>query len=169
MMRAKKANQQKENLVREPQPFIAARVGDIDQMRRYLSENPGLITKVRHPSGWSLLHRAAEEGQTDVCQILIEHGADVNARTIWGWFTPLHLSLANGWKETAVFLHHCGADHTKLSKCGRDPMEYAKHRGFKDLASEFKFILIYENELVKTQNKNDTQEGNLIGGGHFSP
>jgi ankyrin repeat protein len=55
-------------------------------------------------TGWSLLHRAAETGQTDICQILIEQGANVNSKTIRGWFSPLHLALSAGYIETAKLL-----------------------------------------------------------------
>ncbi len=84
-------------------PFKAVRIGDANLLRKLLVENESL-TKARW-SGWSLLHRAAETGQTAICELLIvEFGADINARSVRGWHTPLHLSLANGHRETALLL-----------------------------------------------------------------
>lgn len=54
-------------------------------------------------SGFSLLHRAAGLGNTDMCSLLVQFGANVNQRSTFGWYTPLHLALANGWEETAFF------------------------------------------------------------------
>jgi ankyrin repeat protein len=84
-------------------PFRAAHVGDVDLLRRLLDRDGG-INKTRW-SGWTLLHRAAESGQTEVCEVLLkDYGADVNARSTRGWHTPLHLSLANGFLETSLLL-----------------------------------------------------------------
>ena len=55
-------------------------------------------------TGWTLLHRAAETGQSDICRLLLQRGADVNARTTRGWHTPLHLSLSSGYLETSLLL-----------------------------------------------------------------
>ena len=87
----------------KPDPFRAAHLGDVELLRKLLDRDCD-VTKTRW-SGWSLLHRAAEHGQTEVCEMLIkEFGADVNARSVRGWHTPLHLSLANGYRETSMLL-----------------------------------------------------------------
>ena len=52
-------------------------------------------------------------------------------------YTPLHLALANGWKETAMSLVHSGANGSKKSKDNFTPSEYARSRGFKELANAF--------------------------------
>ncbi|CAN0036475.1 unnamed protein product, partial [Choristocarpus tenellus] len=43
-------------------------------------------------SGVSPLHRAAQMNGCETARILIKAGASVNARTAWGWYTPLHLA-----------------------------------------------------------------------------
>jgi hypothetical protein len=84
-------------------PFRAAHVGDVNLLRHLLDRDGGM-NKTRW-SGWSLLHRAAESGQTEICEVLLkEYGADVNVRSTRGWHTPLHLSLANGFLETSLLL-----------------------------------------------------------------
>ena len=92
-------------------------------------------------SGFQLLHRAAACGQTDMCEILLDQGADVNARTVRGWYTPFHLALANGWTDTAMFLIQRGADRWKHSKSKEDPYEYAAKRGFRKVAEDFRSLV----------------------------
>ena len=134
--------------------FSAIREGNRHLLEEYISTDPKLVKLVKFPAGWSLLHRAAEEGQTDICQVLYENGANINLRTTWGWFTPLHLALSNGWIDTAWFLYSVGADSNMRSKCKRTPVEYATFRGFQELANEFHFKLLYEKELeISNQNK----------------
>lgn len=89
-------------------------------------------------SGFTLLHRAATEGQTDVCDLLITHGARINQRSVWGWYTPLHLALANGYEDTAKYLIEKGANVRALSKYREDCCDYAVKRGYKELAAEFR-------------------------------
>jgi len=72
-------------------PFKAIKDGDIPLLANIMRQPSFNINITRYPSGWTLLHRAAEIGQTDICEILIEHGAKINQRTTWGWFTPLAL------------------------------------------------------------------------------
>jgi len=133
--------------VKAPEPYVAIREGNLQLLCALLDADPSLMTKVRPPAGWSLLHRAAEEGQTDVCQVLLQRGANVNQRTTWGWYTPMHLALANGWKDTALFLFHGGGDVTATCKGGKDVMQYAISRGYEQVAREFYFVLQHEAEV----------------------
>ena len=108
-------------------------------------------------SGWTMLHRAAEEGQTDICQLLIESGAKINARTTWGWHTPLHLALSNGWKETALLLHEYGCDVNCRNKELKDPMQYGKDKGHKQVTEEFHYLILLKGEIrlneLRLENK----------------
>ena len=85
-------------------PFKAIKDSDIPLLANIMRQSSFNINVTRYPSGWTLLHRAAEVGNTDICEILIEHGAKVNQRTTWGWYTPLALALSNGYIETAKSL-----------------------------------------------------------------
>lgn len=45
--------------------------------------------------GWSPLHKAAEAGNEKIAEILLENGADVDARNHLG-NTPLYIAAING-------------------------------------------------------------------------
>lgn len=55
------------------------------------------------------MHNASSYGHYDVCETLIMHGADVNARDDWH-FTPLHEAAAKGKVEVCSLLIRCGAN-----------------------------------------------------------
>ena len=88
-------------------------------------------------SGWTLLHRAAELGNIEICKILIEGGADINIRSVWGWYTPLHLALGNGWLECALFLWERGAKNQLVNKNKLVPTAYGIQRGYVVASREF--------------------------------
>jgi ankyrin repeat protein len=140
--------------------FKAIREGNIDLIIKLIGNPDCVIDKTRW-SGWTMLHRAAEEGQTKICQLLIESGAKINARTTWGWFTPLHLAFSNGWKDTVMFLYENGADITALSKCRKDPLQYGTYKGFHEISDEFRWFLtlkdVKANEfLLASAKKNES-------------
>jgi ankyrin repeat protein len=116
--------------------YQAVKDGDIRILRRIIEQESYGINSTRW-SGWSLLHRAAETGKTEICKLLLEKGALINIRTTWGWHTPLHLALSNGWSETALYLVSQGADQSLKNKYKLTPTAYAQHRGFHATVREF--------------------------------
>ena len=120
--------------------FTVVKEGNLDVLERMLAQQDFNVNVTRW-SGFSLLHRAAIEGQTDVCDMLLKAGARVNQRTVWGWYTPLHLALANGYEDTAKFLIEQGANVRAKSKDKEDCCDYAQRRGFKELAASFRLRL----------------------------
>jgi ankyrin repeat protein len=88
-------------------------------------------------SGWALLHRAAELGNIEICKILLDAGADINIRSTWGWHTPLHLALGNGWLECALFLWQNGASIKIQNKSKLVPVSYGLQRGYGIANREF--------------------------------
>ncbi len=122
-------------------PFKVVSDGELSTLLKLLNDpvNPVSVTKSRW-SGFTLLHRAASQGNTDIVQVLLERGARINERTVWGWHTPLHLALSNGWDETAKFLINAGADIHAKNKDGDDMCDYAVKRGYKILGNEFRVI-----------------------------
>ena len=71
------------------------------------------------------LASASAAGQYEIARVLIEHGADVNARAT-NDFTPLHESAASGKMEfTRLLLEH-GADVKARTSDGKTPLDYAR-------------------------------------------
>ena len=54
--------------------------GDFDALKRVLEKNPDLIN-VRDVNGWTPLHEAIRQGDPTLVQLLLDRGAEVNART----------------------------------------------------------------------------------------
>mmetsp|Transcript_34615 Transcript_34615/g.35299 ORF Transcript_34615/g.35299 Transcript_34615/m.35299 type:complete len:176 (+) Transcript_34615:191-718(+) len=88
-------------------------------------------------SGWTLLHRAAENGHSHICEILIDKGAHIDERSGWGWLTPLHLALSNGFVDTALLLFSNGANPDLTNKYKETPVDFARRKGLNDVALEF--------------------------------
>ena len=55
-------------------------VGDFDKVKETLDLHQHLIN-VRDENGWSALHEAIRTGATDIVKLLVDRGAEVNART----------------------------------------------------------------------------------------
>lgn len=99
------------NELAETQAHRAAKVGDVDAIRAILERGENGSFLIQDEKGWQPLHEAARGGFTEIAEILIEYGADVNARSHNGrGVTPLWLVVK-----------HYGEDHvlTKLlENCG---------------------------------------------------
>jgi ankyrin repeat protein len=67
-------------------------------------------TRIKNTIGETPLHLAAETGQKGVAELLLMHGADVNAKNTDG-LTPLHLAARGGYKKVIELLHqHAGRE-----------------------------------------------------------
>jgi len=83
------------------------------------------------------MHWAAGGDHKKMVELLIDKGADVNARDEAGW-TPLHYAAFNGHKDVAELLIAKGADVNAKNDYGETPLHIAKHNDHKDLAELLK-------------------------------
>jgi ankyrin repeat protein/uncharacterized glyoxalase superfamily protein PhnB len=93
--------------------FDACTRGDADALRRLLAADGRLAraTDSRERfAGWTGLHSAARSGSVDAVRVLLEHGADPNAREAGDHTTPLHWAAAFGHPGIAHALVDAGAD-----------------------------------------------------------
>ena len=69
------------------------------------------------------LHDAAAYGHTEVAELLLAKGADVNAKADGqGGATPLLAAAFNGWRDTAELLLAKGADINAKDLHGSTPL-----------------------------------------------
>jgi ankyrin repeat protein len=81
--------------------------------------------------GWmtgTALHSAVSRKRADVVRILLEAGADPNARQSAGW-TALHSSAAHADPESVDLLLAAGADPAATNDEGRSVMDLAEESG----------------------------------------
>jgi ankyrin repeat protein len=83
------------------------------------------------------LHAAIAGSHKEIVQLLLEHKADVNIRSrgaIRAGYTALHIAAGKGEKDIALMLLDYGADLSARNDNGFTPIEYAKQKGFTELA-----------------------------------
>ena len=108
----------------------AAKAGNIADVQALLEAYPTLIA-ARDSDGSTPLHCASWKGHPEVAALLLDHGADVNAKNQndhWG-DTPLHAAAHGNQKAVAEILIARGADIHALNQAGNTPLkETAFHK-----------------------------------------
>ena len=96
-----------------------------------------------HGRGWMTgtpLNSAAAGRHADVARLLLEHGADPNARQGSGW-TPLHSAAHNGDPDTVVLLLAHGADPAATNDDGATGLSMAEQSGNEDAIAHIRGAL----------------------------
>ncbi|NLX58749.1 MAG: hypothetical protein GXY74_06640 [Phycisphaerae bacterium] len=78
------------------------------------------------PSGWSHLHQAARSGNLSAVKFLIEHGADVNVSSPYGF--PIYQAAKTPCEDVVRYMIEAGAD-LRPGCDGRSPHDMAIERG----------------------------------------
>jgi ankyrin repeat protein len=102
----------------------ASKKGDAARVAELLQSDASLA-QARDEEGSTPLHHAAWKGQAEVAALLLDAGADVNAKnenTHWGG-TPLHAAAHGNQRAVAELLIARGADLQARSGNGRTPLE----------------------------------------------
>jgi ankyrin repeat protein len=111
----------------------ACGVGDTHDMARQLARDPRLATTWT-TFGWSALHLAAFSGVPAAVQLLLDHGAPIEARARSKFKnTPLQAALLAGQLATAQLLLERGADPLVRQAHGVAPLHEAAVMGRRDL------------------------------------
>jgi ankyrin repeat protein len=78
------------------------------------------------------LHVAAKKGCLQACELLVRHGAEINAQTREGT-TALHLAARAGHAEVVLLLLKYLANHTLQDAQGHTATHYAQQAGHLDI------------------------------------
>ena len=85
----------------------------------------GISADLEDSAGYTSLHYAARGGHCEICKVLLENGANVNAVTRCGHATPLHRSSMQGNKRVVELLLKFGADPNIRDSDGYTPLHRA--------------------------------------------
>ncbi len=140
--------------------LLAVRAGNGERMQTLLDLDAALV-EVREewsefdgryydgPShGWTPLHRVAWQGDAALANMLLAHGAHVNASTQSGW-TPMHLAAQMGHEHMAQTLLAHGADPHAAMTNGLTPLHCAAIRGHAEVAV---ILLAHGADAAKRSN-----------------
>ena len=113
---------------------LAAFFGQEAVARLLLQHRADVQPASRNPMQVAPLHAAAAGHNLPIVRLLLEHGAQPNARQQKG-YTPLHSAANNGDKAMVEVLLAHGADRTLANDDGRTPAQIARDNGHTDVAA----------------------------------
>src|SRR5690349_13193365 len=93
--------------------FAACERGDVARARELIASDPSLVRAAdpgQPHGGWTALHTAARRGQLEIVRLLLEQGADPNAREAGDNTYPLHWAAAAGYAGVVRALLDAGGD-----------------------------------------------------------
>ncbi len=109
--------------------FEAAAMGAEARLTKLLARDPGLV-HAYSGDGWTALHLAAFFGHLAAVRLLLEAGADTEARAHNRQDNmPLHAATALGRRDVAEALVHSGADLDARNAEGMTPLHMAAYAG----------------------------------------
>ena len=112
---------------------LAAHYGHAAIVELLLHNNAPVDLRSTNALENTALHAALAGRQTRVAKILLEAGADANAKQHGGW-TPLHSAAASGDREAIDLLLARGAKTQVANDAGVTPAAFARERGKPEVA-----------------------------------
>jgi len=109
---------------------LASEVGHVGVIEVLLGHHVNV--KARDMNGLTALHIASSGEQPEAARVLLEHGADANAKSTKGR-TPLSYAIYEGVASVLVLLEY-GADTNAKDSDNRTQLHQALERGYTDIA-----------------------------------
>ncbi len=107
--------------------YAAAGLNDVTRVLELLSTNPAMAREIG-VYGMTPLHWACRAGSVECAKLLLDHGAEVDARNK-AHRTPLHLAAESGRSDSVKLLTQAGADLDAQDRKGRTPLHRATYEG----------------------------------------
>lgn len=114
----------------------------------------GASVDAEDSAGYKPLHYAVRNARQHVCETLLSHGADVNARTRCGLATPLHRAASHGRVEIVELLLRHGADANLTDADGNTALNRALVAGAPAVCK----LLMPRTDLTVVNNHGDSAE-----------
>ena len=125
--------------------------GDIAVVKALLESDPGLITAVDE-DGWTLLHEAAYGGHSDLVELLLSKGADINAATAKG-VNALGIAGERGHTEIVRILLKAGMSPLGIDQASGNNLLHAAAQ-----CSDTAFVALALNAGVPVNSVNSIGE-----------
>jgi ankyrin repeat protein len=116
----------------QPDLWVAAGLGRMTALRKMLADDPKRVSAAHPLSGDTPLHAAAWHDQIPTAALLLEAGANVEAKNGVG-HTPLGVAVMRGHRETTEMLLRRGADPDQPAAVGGNLVHLAVSNGRHDL------------------------------------
>jgi len=115
---------------------LAIHLGRIDNIKTMLQKDPSLANWRQRPgSRWTPLTLAAKLGKEDIAMLLIENGADVNAKGGYYNVEPLFYAVKYGFTDILRLLISHGADVNVDAGNGQTPLNWAELQGHQQVVA----------------------------------
>jgi ankyrin repeat protein len=114
----------------------AVRRGQADTVAMLL--DMGVPINARFASGSSALYDAALKGDTQIVDLLVGRGSDVNEREASSGTTPLYAAAAFGREDAVAILLLWGADPNLVGSNGKTPLHAAESNGYRKIAERLR-------------------------------
>jgi ankyrin repeat protein len=128
----------------------AAETGNIEAVKQHLAAGAD-VNAGRSDGGGTPLHFAAGWGHKEIAELLIEKGADLNAKSeglyMHGW-TPLHCAALSGHKEIVELLIAKGADINAKNRGEYTSFHFAAEGGHGEIVE----LLLAKGANVNAKN-----------------
>jgi hypothetical protein len=102
----------------------AADEGKIEEVRKYLQDDT-IDVNWTDAQGFSALMRACQNGHDHLVEILLDHGANIEATSLLQKENALTISCRNGHVSTCKLLLDRGATIDTKDRYGNEPLHYA--------------------------------------------
>jgi len=89
--------------------FQACKEGDLELVKAFIQRDATVVNTSKADTGITPLYIAAENGHTEIVQLLLQHHANKDLHLISG-FTPLLIAARNGHTDVVQTLLDNGAD-----------------------------------------------------------